>query len=355
VTIQIRYDAPLEELLKDRATTNGSAFPNRGINYFDRYIQIKQHLAGKYYQATGSGLGSGGQRFTKHDITHVDDVIHRAGQLIGAGAGPNAPCAKLVPYEIFALLYAIVVHDAGNAYARAGHEARAFQIIRDMGELSALETVERQLIASLAQAHGGRTEDGDRDTIPTTVKEEVSGLDGICVHGRRIAAIVRLADELSEHPRRADEIALQPPYNPRQSFLPNFYCKIINTNIDYLSGDVFIKYMIDKANLRETFPDPESDGAETLVVDYIAKRLNKCDLERRYCNRFPNGFAVVWYMRAALQIYDENSLIEEVPVDLSDTGYPVTERGVKDREPRFDGEALKQAHLGDQGETGGTA
>jgi hypothetical protein len=287
VTLLTRADAPLERLLRSKASTNGHEFPNRGINYFDRYEQIKQHLATKYYQSAGTGLAHGGHRFTKHDITHVDDVIHRAGQLVGLGPdGEELSAFKFAPYEVFSLLYAILLHDAGNAYARMGHEARAFQIIQDMGDLSALEDVEKRLIASIAQAHGGETEDGNKDTIPSLIREDISSLDGIQVHGRRLAAFLRLADELSENARRADEIALTSGLAPGVSFLPNFYCKTINTHIDAQAGAISIKYTVTKSNLSPSYPGPENDNIPTLVVDYIAKCINKSDRERRYCNRF---------------------------------------------------------------------
>ncbi len=345
MTLQIRSDAPLEQLLRTKASESGQDFPNRGINYFNRYHEIKQHLATKYYQSTGTGLARTGQRFTKHDITHVDDVIHRAGQLVGLSGDGDQPHLKLVPYEIFSLLYAILLHDAGNAYARSGHEARAFEIIQDMGDLSALEDVEKRLIASIAQAHGGKTEDGNKDTIPTLIREDVSSIDGIRVHGRRLAALLRLADELSENSRRADEIALKLPYTPPEAFLPNFYCKAINTHVDASAGSISLKYSITKADLQSPHADPENNNNPTLIVDYIAKRINKCDQERRYCNRFLSGFVLMDYMRAALEVYDGPKMIDEVKVDLSDTGYPAAEQKVRQREARFDGETLKQAHF----------
>ena len=84
MTINIRNDAPLESLLAAEAALLGAMTPNQRdlITFGIRYVQIKQHLASKYYQVTSTGLAAGGHRFTKHDITHVDDVIHRAGHLL---------------------------------------------------------------------------------------------------------------------------------------------------------------------------------------------------------------------------------------------------------------------------------
>ena len=339
MTINIRNDAPLESLLAAKAASLGQSFPNRGINYFDRYVQIKQHLASKYYQVTSTGLAAGGHRFTKHDITHVDDVIHRAGHLLGIQDGGLAPFSRLEPFEVFVLLYAILLHDAGNAYERAGHEARVFNIIQEMGSLCPLEDAEKLLVASIAQAHGGRTDNGDKDTIPHVISEDVSSVSNIDIHGRRLAAVLRLADELSENPRRADEIALK--NEGGVSFLPNFYCKTIDVKIDTLSGAISLKHIMYRNFLEKKYIDPENNNELTYIVDYIAKRINKCDQERRYCNRFLSGFAVMSYLRATLKIFDGHKLVDEIPVDLSDTGYPGVEQGVVQREFRFSGQLLK--------------
>jgi hypothetical protein len=225
----------------------------------------------------------------------------------------------------------------------------------EMGDLSALEDVEKHLIASIAQAHGGKTEDGNKDTIPALIREDKSSFDGVHVHGRRLAALLRLADELSENSRRADEIALKPPYTPAESFLPNFYCKKITTQIDVIAHSISLKYTITKTDLSSSHPDPENDNAPTLVVDYIAKRITKCDQERRYCNRFLNDLVLIDRMRAAVEVYEGTRMIDEVKVDLSDTGYPTIERTVQQRESRFDGETLKRAHFGAELEAGGVS
>ncbi len=104
---------------------------------------------------------------------------------------------------------------------------------------------------------------------------------------------------------------------------------------------VSVKYMLQKSYLFDTFLDPENSNKETFIVDYIAKRLNKCDLERRYCNRFLSGFGEIVSLRATLQIYDDNSLIEEIEADLSESGYPVAGRTLRDLAQWFDGKSLK--------------
>ncbi|WP_113049282.1 HD domain-containing protein [Hyphomicrobiales bacterium] len=340
MTVHIKADWPLEKLLQESASGNTSAFPDAGINYFNRYVEIKQKVADKYYQATGTGLGAGGHRFTKHDIGHVDDVIRTAGHFIGVGQAEQSRFNRLEPFEIFVLLYAILLHDAGNAYGREKHEARPFGIMKDLGALCPLDSAQKLLVASIAQAHGGKAADNTKDTIPAAVKLEVSAIENLNVHGRRLAAVLRMADELSENTRRADEIALEDPKHP--SYLPNFYCKTIGTNIHAQSGTITLTYTLFKEHLMQKHGDPENNNKQTYIIDYIKKRILKCDQERRYCNRFLHAFAYMPFLRANIDIFDDHTMIEQIPVDLSDAGYPDVDRTISEKISRLNGNNLKR-------------
>jgi hypothetical protein len=346
MTVIIKTDWPLENLLRDLAQSRSGEFPDAGINYFERYVQIKQAVADKYYQATGTGLAAKGQRFTKHDIGHVDDVIRTAGHFLGIGQSDGTAIHKMVPFEVFALLYAIVLHDAGNAYGREGHEARAFKIMQDLGALCPLDSAKKQLVASIAKAHGGKTVEGKKDTIDEAVREEISHLEQIGVHGRRLAAVLRMADELSENPRRCDEIALEKP--SEESYLPNFYCKCVGTNINSNAGTIRLKYTLFTEQLASKYKDPESEGKKaTFIVDYIRKRLGKCNLERRYCNRFLHSFAYMPFLIATIDIFDiGGALIEQIPIELSEKGYPKHDSQNTDALQVLNGSALKRKYAG---------
>ena len=287
MSIPVSLESPLERLFVEKARENPSNFPSRNKDYVAAYKTIKEHLANKYYQVTGTGLAKGGHRFTKHDITHVDDVIDIAGRIMGLEK-KGSEKTEITAYETFVLLMAILVHDAGNAYERRGHEVKAAKILQDIGEASPLSNIERRLVANIASAHGGKTEGGSKDTIDARIKQDPVEIDGHIVNGRRLAALVRLADEFSERGRRADDIAIDTK-DPPQAYLPNFFCRSINVRIDSSSRSASMDFDLEKSDLSDEHPDPESDDKLTLIVDYLAKRLNKADLERRYCNRYLAG------------------------------------------------------------------
>lgn len=324
MTIPVSVNGALEKLFVNGARSDPSAFPSRNKDYVSSYQSIKEHLANTYYQVTGAALAEGGHRFTKHDITHVDDVIHTAGRIMGADKdGGKSP--DISPYELFVLLLAILIHDAGNAYERQGHEIRAADILRNLGALSPLNDLERRLVASIASAHGGKTATGGRDTIEDRVLQDVTEVDGHRVFGRRLAALVRLADEFSERSRRADEIAIS-TRKPPGAFLPNYFCQTINVRIDASSRSVSMDFNLNLSDLQGMHPNPENDNKDTLIVDYISKRLEKADLERRYCNRYLAGWCPLDVFRSTISIYENDVYVGDTSATLSDTGYPTSQR-----------------------------
>lgn len=336
MSIPVSIDSPLERFFVKKATENPSGFPSRQKDYVSAYTTIKEHLANDYYQVTGTALAKGGHRFTKHDITHVDDVIDTAGRIMGIDRSEP----DITAYELFVLLVAILVHDAGNAYERRGHEVKAAAILKKLGATSPFNNLERRLVANIASAHGGKNKDGSRDTIEARVQQEIQEVDGCKVHARRLAALVRIADEFSERSRRADDIALE-TNEPREAYLPNFFCRAINVRIDSASRSVSMDFEIEKSDLVEEHPDPENDNKPTLIVDYISKRLEKADLERRYCNRYLAGWRPLDVFRSTVAVHEDDLKIGETNATLSDTGYPLVNRG-----PAFVGSDLIRKYSG---------
>jgi len=298
-----------------------------------------------------------GNRYTKHDIGHVDDVIEVAGHLLGA-EDEQPLLEKLAPYEVFVLLLAILLHDAGNARGREKHELEPRRILDSLGTVVPLASPEKRLIASVAAAHGGYGPSGEKDTIGTVIVDQVTQFGAIKVHGRRLAALLRLADELSERPSRADQQALQEPYDSPSSVVHNLYCLLINTHIDPQGQTVSLSFDVDRKELSRKYTLGEGDAAvQVYLVDYIAMRLDKCELERQYCNRFLTGLVSYQRLRVRLRIYDETTSnthpIDEITLELADVGYPTQTNKVVKLRPAFSGVVLENKHCPRPDQEGG--
>lgn len=340
----VQLNLPLELHLKALSESRAAEFPNRSGEYFSLYSVIKRRLASKYYDVAGSGLAQGGDRFTRHDIGHVDDVIKTAGDLLGYGSEAKSPALEsLHPYEVFVLLLAILLHDAGNAVGREGHEKRAGAILEDLGSLVDMDSFEKRLVASIANAHGGRTLSGSKDTI-AEIRPPIAHIGSIAVRARLLAALVRLADELSENPRRADEIVLEQG-NPPHSVVHNLFCQVVNIHVDYRAHQISLDFDVDRRLLDRKYPLIEGGGEEqVLLIDYIRKRIEKCEMERRYCQRFLANFAGYERVRVRLCIRDGDTLLEEIALDFEEAGYPAEEPSVISLQPRFDGQVILATH-----------
>lgn len=343
----ISLASDLEQLLKKVARSTGSKFPRRNGKYFEHYVSIKQRIADKYYAVTGAALAQKGDRYTKHDISHVDDVIDAAGMMLGFNSESSSPAYKsLAPYEVFVLLVAILLHDAGNAIRRQGHEKKAAEILREVASAAGLSEFEHRIISSIAQSHGGEMDDGNKDTITALMSEPEPNIGKIKIHAWRLAALVRFADELSENHTRADEVAIDNEGTPDVSLLANLYCVVINPKIDFVGKSVHLAFTVDRQLLPRVFkvPDGKDGTKEIMFVDYIAERLEKCERERRYCNRFLAGFASYDRIRAKLVIMDSHREIDTIAVDLEEVGYPGLSKTVKQLQPRFDAGMLRDQH-----------
>ena len=346
VPVIIQTNLPLEKRLQELASSGSSEFPDRSASYWLRYCQIKQWIADEYYQSAGAGLALQGERYTRHDISHVDDVIEKAGELLGWGSKAREPLFMgLHPYEVYVLLFAILLHDAGNALQRAEHEKQPKHIINAMGALSGVQAVERRLIASVAEAHGGRAPDGDKDTISKIIAKDVYNIGRLEVRARMLAAILRLADELAENPTRADPQAIRKPYNPPESAIHNVYCTAVTGRVDYEARAIFLNYLVTIEQLSEEFVPKKGSRKRVLLVDYISERVQKCDCERRYCNRFM-PFSRYERINVNLEVLNnEDASIETISAVIADEGYPDASKSLKIHNPRFDGVVLRNAYV----------
>jgi len=341
----LTMDSKLEQLLRERAQVS-EGFPHATLSYWALYESMKTYIHQSFYRSAGAGLAAEGGRYTRHDIEHVNDVIRTAGHLLGIKSGSNlSKAGQLNSFEVFVLLTAILLHDAGNAVRRQGHEKVALPTLRDMGNLTQLTAVELRLISTIARVHGGTTEDGDKDTIAQLILQPVAVVNNVQVHARRLAALLRFADELSENPQRADPIALKKPYISKAAVVHNLYCQVVNPIIDLPSGTITLEYDLNPSLLAEDYNiDPADDTKIISLVDYIAQRIDKCEAERIYCGRFLADFVRYDRLLVKLLVHDDDDLLDRIDLELSESGYPSHQRRVDQISERFSGAILRQKH-----------
>lgn len=329
-----RHLLPLEELLKEKSHRR-SDFPQMEVDYFERYISILNELDSKVYSKIDAGLAANSGvvngmpgYYTAHDKNHFNEVIRYAGQLLGVSENNQfSSYEKLKPFEIYILLVAIRIHDAGNIYGRDGHEKGCYRILTEAIQVPG-DLAEKKEIANIARAHGGRVSPDDKDTIG--VLGESKALTTASYRPRLLASIVRFADEICETNNRASEILLNAGKLPKHSEIYHAYAKsIVSVIVKNNPLSIDIEYQVERNAIKKRWgcePRETKEGTvnDFLLIEEIFDRLEKMDRERKYCNRFSRALYSVESIRAKLDIVDEEyEVIAQIPIPpLEDNGYP---------------------------------
>lgn len=326
---------PLESKLESYAESEQHMFANQHINYFRRYTTLVDNLRNNVYPNINAGLSSLSKSpglYTDHGERHFDEVVRYAG-LILEGA-----IDVLKPFELYVLLCAIRIHDAGNIDGRENHERRTSSILRTYGGDIKNDSAELKMIADIAQAHGGHTVDkNDKDTIGAL--KETAGVGPIIVRQRLIAALVRFADEICEHSSRAVTHNINRGNVIPTSMLYQLYAKSIQTASPNKSNKSFnIVYSFDVELFKLKYPTPADE--EKYLIDDVLDRIDKLNHERVYCNRFLHPEMQTERLEITMEFYrldkidgqDYQNLCGSRTLSIYDQGYPSVQRSWKDKD-----------------------
>jgi hypothetical protein len=223
------------------------------------------------------------KNLTDHSARHIKNVLQNAYRLLGEAActGTDSQTA-LNANELYFLVLSILFHDLGNIFGRHDHNRKlekAYSYAR--GSTSDL-LPERRLLFSIVEAHCGQTREGSKDTI--------GALDGVAsfkqkrLDCRRVAAILRLADELAEGPQRTS-LFRQKHFPPgKDSVLYHDYANVVDPCIDRSAERIVLTYDIDVC--PEGQQPPFNPEWLRQILSYCDKRSIKLDLERKYNSHY---------------------------------------------------------------------
>jgi hypothetical protein len=328
---------PLEELFRARASKRPTELPQMNADYFSQYKQLLNVFRTTYYPKVDAGLAANSGApglYTAHDSEHFDEVVHHAGELINAESSlkgeMTSAASELNAYELYILLVAIRVHDVGNLYGREDHEKRCFQILREIGGAAGLDDREKKAIANIAQAHGGRTSAQSKDTIGQLEVRLLA--NSVSYRPRLLAGIVRIADEICENKRRAATVLMQSGKLPKHNEIYHQYAGsltgnrwIVNDRALHLTFEPRLSEVEKPWGCEERTDANKTLVSEAYLLDEIFARLEKMDLERRYCNMFTREIFTIDAIKVTITVVtdDHHDPIQIITVpELSDRGYP---------------------------------
>jgi hypothetical protein len=213
-----------------------------------------------------------------HSERHILNVLKNAYELIGEEAlsGTDTRTA-LSASELFLLVNAILFHDLGNFFGRKEHNKRLDEAI-EYARGNTINANERRSLTAIVEAHCGHTRDGSRDTIGSL--DSAASFKTKRLDCRRVAAILRLADELAEGPQRTSVFESIHKGRPSDSEVFHDYAEVTDVYIDRAEGRIVLTYDIDLS--------PPSWGSRfnqarlRRLLSMCEKRALKLDGERRY-------------------------------------------------------------------------
>lgn len=219
-----------------------------------------------------------------HSEKHVAMVIEKATFLLIGMPEKDF----LTPYEIFILLTAIQIHDAGHLINanRDTHAIDTSQIINELDK-NAISAFERKIIFDIARAHSGK-----EDIIGS--QKEYIDISGETIRFRLIAAILRFADELADGKVRASNYLLKYDKLPIESKIFHTFSSCLDSfKINIEGHEVNMTFCVNEEQVCTTYKKQKKDKTtgqivleDQLLIDEIYSRTLKTFNEALYYNRF---------------------------------------------------------------------
>ena len=292
-------------------------FPH-DIDYITRYKENSGTLYREVHPLVEKGATIiDGVCLNNHGEGHIKTVIKRASQLV------STPDFELTAYELYVLLMGIHLHDIGNLKGRADHEKKIASVIADIDRQTSsiifADVVEKETIIDIARAHGGGCDNLlslDNETMILDQK----------VRARYIAAIIRLADEISDDVGRASNLLLENGSLPEKAVIFHLYSHCLKTAM-YKAESKCISYifMINEKHLLEKF---KLNHTEAFFIDELYARTLKTFKEAVMCTKFLRPYIYVDKVRVSITIILDDKDVygrnKKIPIqyDIDDIGYP---------------------------------
>lgn len=287
-------------------------FPD-GYDYPSRFKNLQNHLNAFYHPSVTPAATISDKEIllTDHGPDHIRTVIKRASDIIRFSG------AALLGYEKYILLAAIHVHDVGNFFGRESHELKAEKVMNELGPVLGTETVEKNAIWEIAQAHGGKI-GSDKDKIrrlPLT--RYVLGQQ---VRSQFLAALLRFSDELADDRTRVPHLLNKLNKIPAASAVFHKYAYALHT-VNITADTIKLSFEVSVSDLQCKFGKGKD---KVFLLDEIYDRTMKMHRERIYCMRFLRPSINLDKIDVEIRVFRPGFAKERRPISyrLQESGYP---------------------------------
>ena len=259
-------------------------FPRLIGEYAD--LRTRYETVVKQFKNSAKFINSKNPDFTDHGEGHIIDVQNTVYSMIEI-------CREsLTTLELYILCMATYFHDWGNIVTREGHRDYAYRFYNGVFPNSERIKQESSILHSIVWSHTGTSIAGDKDTLKD-VSEKMTLRDED-INVRRIAAILRFADELSESPNRTNVLYVKTKRMNKNSLCHHLYANSIDISCKPSEGriliDLHIGVSITKNKYSAVFVGTGKSVPLEQFINCVEKKLRKADEERKYANYYLKDF-----------------------------------------------------------------
>lgn len=294
---------------------------HKKVDHYAHYIKLKDYLNDNVHNEVtiGANLVDSEVLLNDHGPKHIETVVSRASYIVSCSS------CILNPYEVYILLCSIELHDVGNIFGRYRHELSAVDIMRAAEGICGRDQIEAIKIRNIAEAHGGKTNNGDKDKISglQSTEEMFYGT----IRPQLLASILRFADELADDKTRANGTMLKNGKIPKKSEVYHAYAMCLESvKINHQESGVNLNFHLPKEFLTKRFGKIGEKGKleKIHLLDEIYERVLKMHYERVYCMRFSKNSIELANLFVNIEFYDKtlNYVFPKISFTLSENGYP---------------------------------
>lgn len=271
----------------------------KGEELFAAYILVRKGLVEEILPDIKAVL----PELTDHGPEHVANVLDNAHSLL------EKTVSKFSGTDLYCLLLSIAFHDSGNIFDREDHQRKISQIYDYVRHHPEANRQEKHIVLKAVEAHCGEASDGSKDTLKDL--DEISHLDGKRVNLRRLAAVLRFADELSEGPQRTSRFMQKLYGYPADSEIHHKYASITELCIDRGNERIALTYNVSVETDAACSLDTEKENNLRELLGYIFKRVTKLNQERQYAKHYCDFLSPFKKTTMALRFW-----IDSQPLDL---------------------------------------
>ncbi|OEU66351.1 MAG: hypothetical protein BA863_16060 [Desulfovibrio sp. S3730MH75] len=311
------HNNSLEYWLEDQAKSAPDLFPlsfeKNSDNYYNRRYEDLAFRVGKYLHPylDRAALASEGIFLTDHGPEHVKRVIKMASGLA------RSERITLSPYEVYLLLCSIQCHDLGLIYGKGDHGDNASIIMSQLRHDLSDDSTEWRVIFEIARVHSA-SHGAEKDTIVQLPKTR--NLNGHTVQMRRLAALLKLSDELSDWKGRESGYLMNIKEVLKDSEIYHEYSNALhNVQVDHDQHRIVLGFEVRNPEKQSTRGDNQ-----IYLLDEILERTLKVYLEATYCSRFLRPDLDIAQVSVEIEVCNENGfgVLDTINYKLEERGYP---------------------------------